>query len=214
MDYAMMYPGRFFKAGDLNGKDLTLTIKSVRVEELEQDKGGVRGKGIVSFVEDKREWVLNKTNGECLKALWGRETDRWLGKRVTLFPAPHFDSFTKENSIAIRVRGSPDLDAPKSVIIKLRKKKDTTMTLVKTGAGVAAPAAVPTITFGPHRGVALASATDAQLKESRAMGEANVAAEPGAQWVPGVTACLAIIAAEQAVRAEKPAPAPAEGAPF
>ena len=34
MDYDLLYPGRFLKSGEFEGKDRTLTITAVRVEEL------------------------------------------------------------------------------------------------------------------------------------------------------------------------------------
>lgn len=132
MDYDQLFPGRFMKSGEFGGKDVTLTVAGIRIEELPQEKGGDRARGIVGFKETKKELVLNRTNGECLKALWGRETNAWIGKRVTLYPAPHKDSFTGEVGTAIRVRGSPDLPADKQVEIRLPRKKATRVTLYNT----------------------------------------------------------------------------------
>ncbi len=47
--------------------------------------------------------MLNRTNGECLKAMFGRDTGEWIGKRVTLYPAEY------QGETAIRVKGSPDM---------------------------------------------------------------------------------------------------------
>jgi hypothetical protein len=93
MDYDQLFPGRFLKSGELNGKDVTLTIDSIKLEEMEDQKGK-RMKPIIAFRERKKEWVLNRTNAECLKAMWGRDTNDWLGKRVTLWPAPYTDMMT------------------------------------------------------------------------------------------------------------------------
>ena len=133
LSYDQLFPGRFIKSGEFQGKDVTLTISRVRIEELEGD-GGKKVRGIVSFRETKKEWVLNRTNGECLKALWGKETDNWLGKRVTLWPAPFQDNLTGEKTTAIRVRGSPDIDKPCTFELKLPRKKSATVTLAKTGS--------------------------------------------------------------------------------
>jgi hypothetical protein len=125
MDFDLLFPGRFVKAADLKGKDMTLTIEKVVIEELEGDKKET--KGIVSFVGAKKNWVLNKTNALCLKAMWGRETDGWIGKRVTLFPT------TFDDEPCIRVKGSPDLTEPLVFDLKLPKKKAKKMRLVPTG---------------------------------------------------------------------------------
>ena len=128
MDFDKLYPSRFLKAGEFAGRDVTLTVSAVRLEELEGQKGK-QMKAIVSFSETKKELVLNRTNGLCIRAMFGRETDAWVGKRVTLYPAPI--DFGDTN-IAIRVRGSPDLPAPLAFELKLPKKKPAQVTLQKT----------------------------------------------------------------------------------
>lgn len=127
LDYDELFPGRFIKAGDLKGRDVNLTIRGVRIEELPQDKGGERAKGIISFEGTKKEWVLNRTNGEALKAMWGRDTGDWIGKRVTLYPAQF------NGDLAIRVKGSPDLAADITFELKLPRKRPQQTTLKATG---------------------------------------------------------------------------------
>ncbi len=138
MDFDRLFPGRFVKAGDFNGKDVTLTIASVAIEELEGDKGKEM-KAIVAFRETKKALVLNKTNALCVRGMFGRETDAWIGKRVTFFPAP-IDFGDAE--ICIRVRGSPDLEKDMAIEVKLARKKAKTVTMVKTATRAAAVAEV------------------------------------------------------------------------
>lgn len=136
IDFDELFPGRFIKAGDFHGREVTLTIAAVRIEELPSDQGGMRAKGIIGFDRAKKEWVLNRTNGESLKAMWGRDTGEWIGKRVTLYPAEF------NGDIAIRVRGSPDLPADLPFELKLPRKRAQRMVLKKTGAnGASKPAA-------------------------------------------------------------------------
>ena len=132
MDFDALFPGRFLKAGEFQGKAVTLTIAAVKVEDLEGDNGS-KTKGIVSFAESKRQLVLNRTNGECIKAMFGRNTDDWIGKRVTLYPAPY------EGDIAIRVKGSPDIEKSLTVEIKLPRKRPYNVTLEKTTKAKPAP---------------------------------------------------------------------------
>jgi hypothetical protein len=127
LDYDELFPGRFIKSGEFKGRDVTLTISSIRVEDLPQDKGGDRGRGIIGFKETKKEWVLNRTNGECLKAMWGRDTDGWIGKRVTLFPSEW------SGEPCIRVKGSPELTEPLDVEVKLPKRRPIMMKMIPTG---------------------------------------------------------------------------------
>lgn len=129
LDFDQLFPNRFLKAGQFQGRDVTLTVKSVKLEELEGDKGKEM-KAIIAFAETPKQLVLNKTNGLCLKGMFGRSTDAWVGKRVTFWPAPNDFG---ESDIAIRVRGSPDLAANMQVEIKLARKKPRQVTMMKTG---------------------------------------------------------------------------------
>jgi predicted YcjX-like family ATPase len=139
VDYDELYPGRFIKAGDLRGRSVNLTITSVVVDELEGTKGK-QAKGIVAFKESKKALVLNRTNGECIKAMFGRKIADWVGKRVTLYPAK-IESEVAD--LAIRVLGSPDLAADVAFELHLARKRPRAMVMKKTPTGKGAPAPTP-----------------------------------------------------------------------
>lgn len=109
MSFDDLYPSRFLKASDLKGKDVTKTIARVQVEELGEG-ANAKPKVVVTFEGAKKQWVVPRTCGEALKAMFGaKDVDQaWVGKRVTLF-AKMVDSFGGEVE-AVRVRGSPDID--------------------------------------------------------------------------------------------------------
>jgi hypothetical protein len=86
LDYDQLFPGRFLKAGEFQGKDVTLTINEIRLEELPQDRGGNRIRGIIGFKETKKELVLNRTNGECLKGMWGARHGQLAGQARHALP--------------------------------------------------------------------------------------------------------------------------------
>ena len=123
MDYDELFPGRFLKSGEFKGRKVKLTIKAIRLEQLPQDRGPDKTRGIVAFDETPKELVLNRTNGECIKAMFGRDTDQWIGKRLVLFPMPY------QGDTAIRVWGSPDLDADLPVQVTLPRKRPFPMTM-------------------------------------------------------------------------------------
>jgi hypothetical protein len=135
MDFDKLFPGRFLKAADLNGKDVTLTISAVVVDELIGDKG-TEVKGLISFAGKKKQLVLNKTNGLCFKQMFGRETDAWVGKRITIYPT------TFNDEPCIRVKGSPDIEADINFELKLPRKAPRATKLVKTTPASAPAAAV------------------------------------------------------------------------
>lgn len=132
LDFDKLFAGRFLKAGEFEGRDVTLTIASIELEDLPQEKGGDKTKGIIGFRETKKKLVLNRTNGECMKGMWGRDTGEWVGKRVTLYPAEW------NGEPAIRVKGSPDLPAPMNLEIKLPRRKPMNMKMLVTGKKAAA----------------------------------------------------------------------------
>jgi hypothetical protein len=126
LDYDLLFPGRFIKAAEFKGKDVLVTISSIDLEDLPQDKGGERVKGIISFAGKKKKLVLNRTNGECFKAMFGRDTGEWVGKRVVLYPA------VWNGDPCIRVRGSPDIAEDKTFELKLPKKRPQKVTMFNT----------------------------------------------------------------------------------
>ena len=133
MRVELLFASNYLKAVEFQGRDVTLTITGVRLEELEDTKGEKKRKGIVSFKETQRMLVLNRTNAMCIARMLGNETDAWVGKRVTLYPIPHKDPQTKEDGFAIRVRGSPDISADIRFQLQLPRKKPQAVTLYATG---------------------------------------------------------------------------------
>jgi hypothetical protein len=129
LSYDDLFPGRFLKATIFKGHDVTLTIGGVRVEDLPSETGGTKVKGILSFEGKKLELVLNRTNGEAMKAMWGRDVESWKGKRVTLYPS------TFNGEPCIRVRGSPDLPDSMEFELKLPRKRPQRVKLLKTTPG-------------------------------------------------------------------------------
>lgn len=126
-----MYPGRFLKAGLLKGKPVTLAIKDVTLEELPSDKGGDQVRGVLSFERTPMQLALNKTNGLCLRKMFGNKPMEWIGKRVTF--VPEVDKFGSETVDAIRIQGSPDLERALEIEIKMPKRKAKKRRLIVTG---------------------------------------------------------------------------------
>jgi hypothetical protein len=78
------FPGTFFRATELTGKRLPVTIAGV--EKTEMNDG--RFKPVLHFKEDARGLVLNVENRATLVDRFGRETDGWVGKNVILITRP------------------------------------------------------------------------------------------------------------------------------
>lgn len=166
MDYAKLFPGRFIKSVDFDGKDVTLTIKSVKTEEIDD-----KVKAIVNFHETKRELVLNRTNAEAIVLCFGRNVDDWVGKRVTWYPATIKDPFGDGEITAIRVRGSPDITKGASATVQ-RGRKTLRVSVQPTNGGKA-----PTKANGKAPPMTDEEKAAAVAKENE---QAKDEAEPGA----------------------------------
>lgn len=130
VDWDEMYPGRFLKVGELKGKQVTLRISDVDLEELVGDKGQ-QTKGVISFEKTPKKLALNKTNGICIREMFGRKLPEWIGKRITLFPS----QWNGED--CIRIWGSPDIAEDREIVVQLPRKRPMKMIMHRVGAPTA-----------------------------------------------------------------------------
>jgi len=134
MHYRAMFRGDYIAAVELpEGREVTRTIRDVRMVAMEQSDGTVKEKPVCYFRESDRGWVLNRTNAECLAAMFGEDTADWSGSRVTIHREQV--SLGREKVPGIRVVGSPDLDRPVRAEVKLPRRKPRKVTLRVTGDG-------------------------------------------------------------------------------
>ena len=117
VDFDQLYPGRFIKAGELLGKKVTLTISDVDLEDLMGEDGKDKAKAIISFAETEKKLVTCKTNGICLREMFGKQLSAWVGKKVTIFP----DIWNGET--CIRIWGSPEIEADFEVLVSLPRRR-------------------------------------------------------------------------------------------
>jgi hypothetical protein len=95
-----LYPSRFLKCSDLNGKPLRVTIAGLKREDV-----GGEQKVVLSFVNGTKQLILNKTNARAIAKALGDETRGWAGKDIVLVPAQV--DFRGDMVDAIRVRAAP-----------------------------------------------------------------------------------------------------------
>ena len=83
MKVSDIYPSRFIKHADLNGKPVVKTITHVE-EQVVGQAGDIRP---VMFLEEMRQgMVLNQRNARFLADRFGDDTEEWAGKSVELYP--------------------------------------------------------------------------------------------------------------------------------
>jgi hypothetical protein len=114
-----LYPGRFIRAGDLKGREVTLTLADIELEELVDPEGKTGVKTIFCFTETAKKHVACKTNGICCREMFGKKLSDWLGKRVT------FRQEQWNGEPAIRIAGSPDISADMTITIQLPRRRPT-----------------------------------------------------------------------------------------
>lgn len=77
----------FLFAGDLDGKEVTLTIESIAPKgTVKRESGEKIDKPVLYFKGTNKGLAMNVTNLRSLQLQHGNEWDNWPGKRVTLIP--------------------------------------------------------------------------------------------------------------------------------
>lgn len=92
------FPSNYLKAADLQGRPVTVAMANVSYEKMGDDT-----KLVLYFAGKDKGLVLNKTNANNIAAIYGTDTDGWVGKSVVLVEA--LVDFQGRSVPAIRVRG-------------------------------------------------------------------------------------------------------------
>lgn len=79
MNINSAFPSKYLKAADAE-EDLILTIKSIELEKVGEDK-----KPVIYFREQAKGMVLNKTNAKMIaKITKSEDTDEWAGHKIRI----------------------------------------------------------------------------------------------------------------------------------
>lgn len=85
MRMSEVFPSKYVKAADLNGKTITLVIHELRIEKMGHGPEEER-KPVLYFERATKGLVLNRTNAMIIAGLYGDESDNWPGKRIAIYP--------------------------------------------------------------------------------------------------------------------------------
>jgi len=99
-----MFPSRYVRGNDLQGRAVTVTIARVQTESMRPNpKSPELQKFVLYTVEGKKGVVLSKTLASQISQVLGSdESDDWLGKKVRLYPEPM--TVAGVQRVAIRAR--------------------------------------------------------------------------------------------------------------
>lgn len=88
--FDLVWPSKYLKAGDLQGKEVTVVIDDIDPRhELKGEKGRTDNKPVLYLRTPKgrkleKALICNKTNGKRIMAMYGPELKAWIGKEITL----------------------------------------------------------------------------------------------------------------------------------
>jgi len=101
-DFRTMFEKEFLYAFMLNGKEATVEIERVKGGELTGEGGKKTKKPVCWFKGKKKPLALNVTNCKTIAAMYGNNTDAWVGKKITIYPTT--TDFGGKTCDCIRVR--------------------------------------------------------------------------------------------------------------
>lgn len=110
----LLFPGRFLDSEEdvpQDGTDRILTIASVQIEALASERGEEM-RATVTFRDEPKKLVLNKTNAAKIAGMLGDRVEDWRGKRISLYAA-HIETGIYSGP-AIRVRDAAPTGAQRT----------------------------------------------------------------------------------------------------
>ncbi len=103
MKKEQLFPSKYMKGIDLNGKPWTFKIRSIQMEPIRSKEGTVEKKAIVYFNGPKKGLILTPTIfDQIIQATGQDDTDSWPGHLITIYPTTVY-AFGA-NHLVIRVR--------------------------------------------------------------------------------------------------------------
>ena len=88
MKKADVFPSKYLKCDDLQGKPINVVIERAPLETLKSPDGKEQSKIVLYFRGAKKALPLNVTNWDaCVDACGDDDTDGWPGHQIELYPA-------------------------------------------------------------------------------------------------------------------------------
>lgn len=119
MDVRSMFDKEFLYHYDLQGRDVTVTIRKVIQGAVQGTDGKKAKKPVVYFEKTEKGLALNITNVRTIGGIYGFKAEEWIGKRITLYPTTTQMAGKTVECIRVRptppksnVKDAPPADAP------------------------------------------------------------------------------------------------------
>lgn len=101
-DYRTMFDKEHLGAWDLQGRDVTVIIESVKAGQLVGEGGKKAKKPILKFEGKEKTMACNVTNARAIAGMYGTDTTKWCGQKITIYPT--VTQFGGKEVECIRVR--------------------------------------------------------------------------------------------------------------
>jgi hypothetical protein len=80
-----VFPSKYTKASDLNGKPIVVEIERAPLEVLKNPEGKEQPKTVLYFRGGKKGLPLNVVNWDSVAEICGDDTDMWPGRKIELY---------------------------------------------------------------------------------------------------------------------------------
>lgn len=77
---------RYLSHFELSGRDVTVTIRSVKLADVIGSGGKKSKKALVMFDGKSKGMVMGATCLKTIASIYGDDYERWIGQRITLYP--------------------------------------------------------------------------------------------------------------------------------
>lgn len=81
-----VFPSKYLKCSDLQGRPTTVTIERAPLETLKTPDGKEQNKVVLYFRGAKKALPLNVTNWDACAEICGEDTEDWPGHQIELYP--------------------------------------------------------------------------------------------------------------------------------
>jgi hypothetical protein len=106
MKIGAAFPSKYIKAADLGGKEFTLQIATVKIEDV-GGQNNEEDRPVLYFVGRQKGVVLNRTNATAIAHRYGDDTDEWANKEVIIYPDTTMFQGKMVDCIRMRVPAQP-----------------------------------------------------------------------------------------------------------
>ena len=106
-----IFPSKYLKCDDLQGKPINVIIERAPLETLKSPDGKEQNKTVLYFRGAKKALPLNITNWDACAEICGEDTDDWPGHQIELHPAK--TQMAGKTVDCIRIRPPAQRELPK-----------------------------------------------------------------------------------------------------